>query len=41
MPPLAASLFHFNELRIGDLKRYLREQGLPIRLTGWEGANDA
>lgn len=38
---LAASLFHFNELRIGDLKRYLREQGLPIRLTGWEGANDA
>ena len=38
---LAASLFHFSELRIGDLKRYLRDQGLPIRLTGWEGANDA
>lgn len=33
---LAASLFHFNELRIGDLKRHLHEQGLPVRLTGWE-----
>ena len=33
---LAASLFHFNELRIGDLKAYLHEQGVPVRLTGWE-----
>jgi imidazole glycerol-phosphate synthase subunit HisF len=33
---LAASLFHYNELRIGDLKRYLAEQGVPIRLQGWE-----
>ncbi len=33
---LAASLFHFNEIRVGDLKRYLSEQGVPIRLTGWE-----
>jgi len=33
---LAASLFHFNELRIGDLKRYLHGCGLPIRLSGWE-----
>jgi cyclase len=33
---LAASLFHYNEIRIGDLKRYLHEQGVPVRLTGWE-----
>ncbi len=33
---LAASLFHFNELRVGDLKRYLDEEGVPMRLTGWE-----
>ncbi len=32
---LAASLFHFNELRIGDLKRYLDERGVPVRMTGW------
>ncbi len=29
---LAASLFHYNQLRIGDLKRYLHERGVPIRL---------
>lgn len=28
---LAASLFHFNELRIGTLKAYLAEQGVPVR----------
>lgn len=33
---LAASLFHYNELRIGDLKQYLADQGVPIRLHGWE-----
>lgn len=33
---LAASLFHFNELRIGDLKQYLHDEGVPVRLTGWE-----
>lgn len=33
---LAASLFHYNELRIGDLKIYLAEQGIPMRLEGWE-----
>lgn len=33
---LAASLFHFNELRVGDLKRYLDEHGIPVRMTGWE-----
>jgi len=36
---LAASLFHFNELRVGDLKQYLHEQGVPMRLTGWENLN--
>lgn len=29
---LAASLFHFNELKIGDLKQYLSERGFPMRL---------
>jgi imidazole glycerol-phosphate synthase subunit HisF len=33
---LAASLFHFNELRIGELKHYLAEKGVPVRLNGWE-----
>lgn len=34
---LAASLFHFSELRVGDLKRYLYDRGVPMRLTGWDG----
>ncbi len=34
---LAASLFHYNELRIGDLKQYLAQAGVPVRLSGWEG----
>ena len=29
---LAASLFHYRELEITDLKRYLRERGIPVRL---------
>jgi imidazoleglycerol phosphate synthase, cyclase subunit len=29
---LMASVFHFGEIRIGDLKRYLRENGVPVRL---------
>jgi cyclase len=33
---LAATLFHYNEIRVVDLKKYLAEQGVPIRLTGWE-----
>jgi cyclase len=28
---LAASLFHFGELRVADLKRYLLAEGLPVR----------
>lgn len=33
---LAASLFHYNELRVGDLKQYLHERQVPIRMNGWE-----
>lgn len=29
---LAASLFHFKELEIKDLKKYLREEGISVRL---------
>ncbi|HVL26471.1 MAG TPA: imidazole glycerol phosphate synthase subunit HisF [Thermomicrobiales bacterium] len=29
---LAASLFHFGTLRIADVKQYLHEQGVPVRL---------
>lgn len=31
---LAASLFHFKELAIMDLKRYLAEQGVAVRIQG-------
>ncbi len=37
---LAASLFHYNELRIGELKQYLDEKDIPIRMNGWEGLDD-
>ncbi len=36
---LAASLFHFNELRMGDLKQYLTEKGVPVRMNGWDVAH--
>jgi cyclase len=29
---LAASIFHFGEFTVGDVKRYLRAQGVPVRL---------
>jgi cyclase len=29
---LAASIFHFREISIPDLKNYLHEQGIPVRL---------
>ena len=29
---LAASLFHYKELEIKDLKEYLRGKGVPVRL---------
>lgn len=30
---LAASIFHFGEYTVGDVKRYLADQGVPVRLT--------
>ncbi len=33
---LAATLFHYNEIRIGDLKDYLFERNVPVRMRGWE-----
>lgn len=35
---LAATLFHYNEMRVGELKDYLAQKGVPVRLTGWERA---
>lgn len=35
---LAATLFHYNEIRMGDLKQYLRERGVAVRPSGWEAA---
>lgn len=32
---LAATLFHFNELRIGTLKDYLAGRGVHVRSDGW------
>ena len=29
---LAASVFHFGEIGIGDLKKYLREEGINVRI---------
>ena len=29
---LAASIFHYGEIRIGDLKRYLRERNIAVRI---------
>ena len=29
---LAASLFHFKEMEIGDLKRYLMDKKVPVRI---------
>jgi imidazole glycerol-phosphate synthase subunit HisF len=36
---LAATLFHYNEIRVGDLKTYLHQRKVPIRMTGWEALN--
>ncbi len=30
---LAASLFHYHELEINDVKKYLGERGIPVRLS--------
>ena len=31
---LAASLFHFGELSVPELKRYLQGRGVPVRPAG-------
>ena len=31
---LAASIFHFNEKSVGDLKRFLAERSIPVRIRG-------
>lgn len=36
---LAASLFHYNELSVGEVKSYLDEKGVAVRLSGWETLN--
>lgn len=33
---LAATLFHYNELRVPDVKRFLDARGVPVRMSGWE-----
>ncbi len=33
---LAASLFHYNEMRVGEVKTYLDEEGVQVRLSGWD-----
>lgn len=38
---LAASLFHYRELEIRDLKRYLSGRGLPMRITEPDGSMPA
>ena len=30
---LAASLFHFGEIQINDLKDYLENEGIPVRIS--------
>jgi cyclase len=30
---LAASIFHFGEYTVGDVKRFLTERGVPVRLS--------
>ncbi len=37
---LAASIFHFREITIEALKRYLAQEGIPVRLHGWENLDD-
>jgi cyclase len=29
---LAASIFHFKEIEVLDLKKYLKEKGIPVRV---------
>jgi cyclase len=31
---LAASIFHYNEIPVGEVKKYLMARGIPVRLAG-------
>jgi cyclase len=33
---LAATLFHYNELRVSEVKEYLAQSGIAVRLSGWD-----
>jgi cyclase len=33
---LAASLFHYNEMRVGEVKDYLAGEGVAVRQSGWD-----
>ena len=33
---LAASLFHYNEMRVSEVKDYLADEGIRVRQSGWE-----
>jgi len=33
---LASSVFHFDQLRIGELKGWLQKRGVPTRTGGWD-----
>lgn len=37
---LAASLFHYKELEIGELKEYLHREGIPVRRDGGNHGSD-
>ncbi len=37
---LAATLFHYKEVSVGELKDYLAGRGVPVRTSGWEYSND-
>ena len=36
---LAASLFHFKELEIKQLKQFLKDKDVPVRPSGWDNTN--
>jgi cyclase len=36
---LAASVFHFNVIRIPKLKRYLQDKGVPVQLSAKKANN--
>ena len=37
-PALAATIFHFGEISIGEAKRAMADAGIPVRLDDLKGA---